>query len=140
MKKYQDVQQLEPQAVVDIYQSGEAMVLVDTRTEKEQQVSMLPGAIRQQDFLRDKAKYKQHFIISYCTIGERSSQFSRELSRHGFRAANLRGSILAWAHAGYLVYDPEGKRTSRVHVYGPKWDLLPDGYVGVSSLNYWDKL
>lgn len=139
-KKYPDVKHLNPVEVVEIQQSGKAMIFVDTRSEAEQEVSMLPGAITASDFVRDQEKFKEHLIVSYCTVGARSAKFTRGLVAKNLNAVNLRGSILAWAQAGYKVYDKEGKPTLFIHVYGPKWDLLPDEYKAVSSMNYWDKL
>jgi sodium/bile acid cotransporter 7 len=43
---------------------------------------------------------------------------------------NLRGGLLAWVHAGGKVYDANGE-TRRIHVYGRKWNLAPNGYDAV---------
>ena len=105
-------------------------VLVDVREPHERRVSMLPGAISQQDFERDSARYRSWVVVPYCTIGVRSGLYTRALRQQGFEARNLAGSALAWAHAG-LLFEADGKPTRRVHVYGADWNLLPQGYEAV---------
>lgn len=107
-----------------------AHVFVDIRTPAEQEVSMIEGAITQAAFEKDRAKYKKHKIIAYCTIGYRSAKFSEQIRKDGFDAVSLKGSILSWAHAGKPLVDKKGP-THRVHVAGSSWDLLPKGYEAV---------
>jgi len=47
-----------------------------------------------------------------------------------FKTFNIKGGILAWIHEGLYIVDNKGK-TQKVHVYGSKWNLVPDGYKGV---------
>ena len=61
----------------------------------------------------------------------KSAQYTQKLLADDFDAYNLGAGILAWVHAGRPVVDPQGAETRRVHVYGAKWDLLPEGYEGV---------
>jgi len=105
-------------------------VLVDVREPYERRVSMLPGAISQQDFERHSARYRSWLVVPYCTIGLRSGHYTRALRQRGFEARNLAGSALAWAHAG-LPFEAAGKPTRRVQVYGADWNLLPQGYEAV---------
>jgi sodium/bile acid cotransporter 7 len=113
-----------------IMQERTDVVLVDRRKRKEQEVSMLPGAITSEQFEGNMEKYKDQTIVVYCTIGSRSGHYTKHLIEKGIRAYNLRGSILAWIHAGQrLVAD--GEDTRRVHVYGRKWNLAPGGYEAV---------
>lgn len=105
-------------------------VLVDVREPHERRVSMLPGAISQQDFERHSGRYRSWLVVPYCTIGLRSGLYTRTLRQRGFEARNLAGSALAWAHAG-LPFEAAGKPTRRVHVYGADWNLLPQGYEAV---------
>ena len=106
------------------------VVLVDGREKKEQEVSMLPGAITSREFEDNIEKYRDKTIVVYCTIGSRSGHYTRGLIGKGFTAYNLRGSILAWIHAGQKLVS-EGKETCRVHVYGRRWNLAPKGYEAV---------
>jgi len=111
-------------------QEKEEVVLVDTREPRECEVSMIPGAIPLEQFQRDLDRYWQSPIVFYCTIGQRSGLETRKYRRQKLRAFNLKGSILSWAHAGQKVVNAGGE-TRKVHVYGPTWDLLPQGYEGV---------
>lgn len=106
------------------------VVLVDGREKKEQEVSMLPGAITSREFEENIEKYRDKTIVVYCTIGSRSGHYARDLIEKGLIAYNLRGSILAWIHAGQKLVS-EGKETRRVHVYGRRWNLAPKGYEAV---------
>jgi sodium/bile acid cotransporter 7 len=106
------------------------IVLVDRREREEQEVSMLPGAVTSEEFERKFEEYKDKTIVVYCTIGSRSGHYAKRLIRDGMRAYNLKGSILAWTHAGQKLIT-EGKETRRVHVYGRRWNLAPKGYEAV---------
>jgi rhodanese-related sulfurtransferase len=103
------------------------IVLVDNRTRKEQDVSMIPSAISQQEFENNKDRLKNKRIIVYCTIGFRSGRYSQKLKKQGFDAYNLVGGLLMWAHKGQ-PFVKDGTETYKVHVYGKKWSLLPKGY------------
>ena len=104
------------------------IVLVDNRTPKERAVSMIPGAISDEEFEAVREEYEDAPIVVYCTIGVRSGRYTKKLLRWGFDAYNLAGGVLAWAHAGGEFVDSRGNRTDTVHVYGFEWNLLPSGY------------
>lgn len=110
---------------------SESLVILDVREPEERAVSVLKGSISVEEYERDKAKYEGHTVVAHCTIGYRSGVYVKELQAEGIEAYNLPGSILAWVHAGQPVVDSEGAETKSVHVYGAKWDLLPEGYEGV---------
>jgi rhodanese-related sulfurtransferase len=120
-------------------------VLVDVREENERSVSIIPGAISKQDLERDLAsansQYQNKKIVSYCTIGYRSMNYTKELKEQGLDAYNLRGSILSWLHSGGEVVTPLNQQaTKEVHVYGNDWMLAPVGYdmqVNQSWLSSW---
>ena len=126
---FPDVPEVEPAALSESLRDH-SIVLVDVREPREWAISRIPGAITQAEFERNKETYRNRPIVAYCTIGYRSGQYARRLAAEGFTASNLRGSILAWVHAGEPVVDDDVE-TKRVHVYGPQWDLLPDGYESV---------
>ena len=109
---------------------AQKLVIVDVRSPKERQVSMIPGAISAEDFERNREEYKSRMIVSYCTIGARSGVYTKKLCEAGFSAANLKGSILSWAHAGQGLIDENGP-TRRIHVYAKKWDLAPQSHESV---------
>jgi rhodanese-related sulfurtransferase len=108
----------------------ERILFVDVRKQAEQEVSMLPGAITDKEFLKKSGAYRDRLVIAYCTIGYRSGEFAQKLRKKGIPVLNLRGGILAWLHAGGKVYK-QGKAVNRVHVYGKKWDLAPSAYKSI---------
>ena len=114
-----------------IKEDKNAFYLVDIRSEEEQAVSMIPGAMTEEAFVNLKNKSKSRPGYTYCTIGYRSGVFSARLQRKGFEVYNLKGGVLAWAHAGGSFVDSEGEPTKTVHVYSKKYALLPDDYRGV---------
>lgn len=110
---------------VDLSDSN--FVLLDAREPKEQNVSMITGAIPKQVFEKSDIRYSGKKIIVYCTAGYRSSIFARSLLKDGFDAYSLRGGILFWAHADKPVSNQAGP-TRKVHTNGANWNLLPSGW------------
>ncbi len=107
-------------------------VLVDVREKKEYAVSIIPGAVTQKEFERRKERFRDYRIVVYCTIGYRSGEYTEKLVEEGFDALNLVGGVLAWAHDGFSFTRQGGQSdTNRVHVYGKKWNLVPEGYEAV---------
>ena len=104
-------------------------VLVDVRTDKEREVSTLPGAITAKDFESrlEELVAEGRTVVAYCTIGARSSSYARAMGKRGVKVLNLEGSVLAWTHAGGDFVSESGP-TRRVHVYGRRWNLAADGY------------
>jgi rhodanese-related sulfurtransferase len=125
-RKFQEVEDISPTSAQAIYDRGEA-VFIDTRTPEEQMVSMLPGAVTEQDLANTPSILQGKTAMAYCTIGYRSGQYAEDMSRAGIRILNVQGGILAWVFSGGKVYH-DGRETKRVHVYGKKWNYLPDGY------------
>ena len=108
--------------------NSKEIIIVDVRNSKEQSISMIKGAITLDQFEKNPNKYKDKKIIAYCTIGYRSGKFVKEISKKGFDAYNLEGSILGWIHHQGPLVDQNKQQTKRIHVYGSSWDLPPDGY------------
>jgi rhodanese-related sulfurtransferase len=105
----------------------EPPVVVDVRSDEERDVSTIPGALSREEFEGRQAELSGREVVTYCTIGYRSGLYTEKLRGQGWNASNLRGSILAWAHAGQAL-ERGGEPTKRVHVYGRSWNLLPEGY------------
>jgi rhodanese-related sulfurtransferase len=106
------------------------VVLVDVRASREQDVSMLPGALTAAEFERQESLHVGTTVVGYCTIGLRSGFYVRKLLARGCQAFNLAGSVLAWTHdGGDLVSGPCSTR--KVHVYRPEWSLEADGYKAI---------
>jgi sodium/bile acid cotransporter 7 len=76
------------------------------------------------NLLADPRSLDDHVVVAYCTIGYRSAGYVEKLrSGRNMEAYNLRGSILAWTHAGGELEDQEKNVTKKVHVFGESWDL-----------------
>lgn len=113
------------------WQKEKDVLLIDARSEAEQAVSRIPGAISRETFEETHGEHAEGPVVVYCTIGYRSARYADELRSNGWEAYNLAGSVLAWAHEGKTFVTPKGVQTERVHVYGARWNLLPRGYEAV---------
>jgi sodium/bile acid cotransporter 7 len=127
---FPEVKEITPRGVADL-QKSDGIVLVDVREPEEQAVSMIPGAITAEAFAAAEDTYRDKRVVTYCTIGARSGVFADALRKKGFDVFNLKGSLLAWTHAGLPLTDANGQDTKRVHVYGKTWDLAAEGYEAV---------
>ncbi|MGK7935043.1 MAG: rhodanese-like domain-containing protein [Xenococcaceae cyanobacterium] len=125
-RKFPGVKELSAQEVQQLQQQ-EKVILVDVRTRNEMKVSMIMGAISQEEFELDRKKYRNYTIIPYCTIGSRSGIYAKKLQEQDFRVFNFKGSILSWSHAGGKLVNNKGI-TNRIHIYGKKWDLAARNY------------
>lgn len=105
-------------------------ILIDTRTEDEQKVSMIPSAITLNEFKSSETKYKDKKLVFYCTIGYRSSKVAVEYQDKGFKVFNLKQSALGWAWANQ-EFESNKARVKKLHVYSEAWNFLPESYIGV---------
>ncbi len=105
----------------------EPVVIVDVRQPAEQEVSMIAGAVTARQFEASGAEHRDATVVTYCTLGHRSGLYAQQLQNRGWKVRNLKGSILAWTHAGGELVDGDGA-TRRVHVYGPRWSLAAGDY------------
>ncbi|MEE4355444.1 MAG: rhodanese-like domain-containing protein [Desulfococcaceae bacterium] len=136
-KEFPHITDISPKEAMLLLKKGKAL-FVDTRKKAEMQVSMLPEAVSQAVFTEHPEKYAGRTWIAYCTIAYRSGKFAEKMRQKGIRIYNLRGGILAWTLEGGKIYDEKGK-SRRIHVYGEKWDYVPDGYESV-TFGLWDKI
>ena len=107
-----------------------SLVLVDARSQAERDVSIIAGAITLAQADRLTPAPDVHVVV-YCTIGLRSGHAARDLRKRGIDAVNLRGGVLAWLAEGGALVDAAGKPTHRVHVYGRRWNVVPDSFEAV---------
>lgn len=122
--------EVSPRELAALQKEG-AVVVVDVREAEERSVSIIPGAISKEHYESNEEDYDGRPVVAYCTIGYRSGRYVDSLRRRGLDAKNLRGSILSWTHAGLPLVDERGEDVKRAHVYGPEWDLLPEGFEAV---------
>lgn len=105
---------------------GEKIVLLDTREEKEFNVSFIQGAIHvgYNNFNMDNVSKvsKKSTVIVYCTIGARSENIGEKLQNAGYENVfNLYGGMTYWKNRGYSVFDSTKKKTEKIHVYSKEW-------------------
>ena len=121
--------------MLDAGTGNKPYVLVDVRTADERAVSSIPGSVSSAEYESDfDAKYCDERVVAYCTIGYRSGKYVEKLIQEkGVDAYNLRGSVLAWTHAGGELAEDGGvgAPTKRVHTFGKKWALAAGGYESV---------
>lgn len=100
-------------------------VLLDVRTEEEFAVSHLSGARRIDPDATaaqlDRGIAKDQPIVTYCSVGYRSSALAERLRGAGYtQVENLAGSIFAWANEDRPLVS-NGKPATFVHPYSGFW-------------------
>lgn len=112
----------------------EDFVLVDVRSQREIDVSVIPGAIPKDQFEKSPEKYRDKTVIVYCTVGGRSGMYAAKLvTKDPERdVLNYRGSIMAWIGADLPLVTLDGEPTRRVHTYSKHYSV-PEGYVQVTG-------
>ncbi len=128
-KEFSSVGDMIPQKAMSLMEEGRVL-FVDVRKPAEIKVSMLPGAISKKEYLKAPIKFKNKTVVAYCTIGYRSGKFAEEMTNKGILVYNLKGGVLVWVLEAGKVFDASGE-SKRVHVYGEKWNYLPEGYEAV---------
>lgn len=103
----------------------DSIVLLDTRTYQEFEVSHIQGArwVGFDDFNLNKVDSlpKDTTIVLYCSVGYRSDLVGKKLEEAGYqRVFNLWGGIFAWINDGAAVY-ANHKPTNQIHPYSPTW-------------------
>lgn len=106
--------------------AGENYVILDTREEKEYQISHLPNA---QCVGYDKVNLeavkdlpKDQPILVYCSVGYRSERIGEKLQEMGFtHVYNLYGGIFNWSNKGEKMLDAEEASTQKVHGFNQEW-------------------
>ena len=126
-RKFPSVEGIKAPDLLQSLEQGDDYVLVDVRKPKEQEVSMIPGAITQKEFESRADELRGKTVITYCTAGYRSGIYAQKIQRKGWQVLNLEGSLLSWTHAGGPLVDDTGP-TKRVHVYSQDWSLEASDY------------
>lgn len=109
-------------------ENGNPIVLLDTRSTEEFEVSHLPGAILvvYDDFTPAMVSRldKDAEIIVYCSVGYRSERIGEKLLGMGFKNVNnLYGGIFQWANENGILINKKGQPTDSVHTYSKKWSV-----------------
>ncbi len=106
-------------------ENSSQVTLLDTRQQKEYDVSHLPDAryVGYEDFDVESVNTidRDSPLVVYCSVGARSEKIARKLQEEGFtEVANLYGGLFEWVNRGYRVYDSSGI-TDSVHAYNRIW-------------------
>ncbi|KAM7139857.1 tRNA uridine(34) hydroxylase-like isoform 1-T1 [Macrochelys suwanniensis] len=122
----------------------EELIILDTRSAAEFEVSHLPGAIlidpqsdTLQEFLQKQLlpESKNKNIICYCTVGYRSSMTAQSVNEFLSRDAgqtpkaslkvyNAEGGLVKWAGERRLMVDKQEHPIHLVHPYSAAWAKL----------------
>jgi len=105
---------------------SDSILLLDTRSREEYEVSHIPGAlwIGYDDFDRDRVKNldPKKQVIVYCSVGYRSEKIGQQLQEQGFKEIrNLYGSIFEWANRSQALVNPQGDTVYQIHAYNKVW-------------------
>jgi len=117
----------------------EPPLLVDVREGPEFEISHLPGARHVPPRSDLKSVFadipKDYPIVTYCSVGYRSSDMAMELLELGYRnVRQLQGSLFQWANEGRVVVR-DGQPVTEVHPYNRRWGtLLQTSFHPVDSL------
>ena len=124
------------------------LILVDVRDNREQNISMIDGAITKDFFEEHYLKnpsysfdQSESLVVVYCTVGYRSGLYCQLLMSRNIPCRNSEG-IVVWTHFDQPLKVPGSandsgygtetiSRIRRVHTYGAQWDLIADGYESV---------
>ncbi|HEV3410332.1 MAG TPA: rhodanese-like domain-containing protein [Chthoniobacterales bacterium] len=103
-----------------------APLLLDVRRRTEYAVSHLADAQHVEPDAPASIVHepKERPIVTYCSVGYRSSSFAQKLRAAGYaNVRNLEGSIFRWANEGRPVFRGD-ERVEQVHPYDRTWGFL----------------
>ncbi len=117
---------IQPQQLKFELDRGEKIILLDTRSRTEYDVSHLKDAIyidyegfRKKD-VKDLPKDVK--IVTYCSVGYRSEKIGEQLKALGFETVyNLYGGIFEWVNQDYPIENKQAENTKKVHTYNEDW-------------------
>jgi rhodanese-related sulfurtransferase len=116
---------LEPEEAEEFIQNQQPVIL-DVRTDEEQSVSRIQGSrfFDYESFIMEQVQDipKDQPILVYCALGYRSEKIGEKLLAAGYtQVYNLKGGIIHWKNRDFLITNPGGEATNRVHGVDPTW-------------------
>lgn len=110
----------------DLKKSDGEVILLDTRTLEEFEVSHLKGAqlVDYESFNKKVVKDipKEANIVVYCSVGYRSERIGEKLIEMGYsNVHNLYGGIFDWKNQSKEVVNKHEIPTDSVHTYNFRW-------------------
>ncbi len=117
---------VEAEEAREILAGDDEVLVLDTRTQREYEVSHIPGAKFVDYDAFDKKDWegldRDQQVIVYCSVGYRSERIGEKLQKMGFQnVSNLYGGIFEWKNLGNEVVDTKGQPTEQVHTYNADW-------------------
>ena len=119
---------LVPYIAIEDFKKLKKSIILDTREQKEFDISHLENAYcigyDKFDSKKIKAKYKsyQDTIVVYCSVGIRSETIGYKLKKMGYKNVfNLYGGIFGWKNNNQKVIDNNKKETDDVHTFSKEW-------------------
>lgn len=117
---------VEAEEAQEILAGEEKVLVLDTRTQREYEVSHIAGAqfvdfdsFKKKDF---KQLDRDQKVIVYCSVGYRSERIGEKLQKMGFNnVSNLYGGIFEWKNLGNEVVNNEEQPTEEVHTFNADW-------------------
>ena len=121
------VETISPAELTAMMKQKSKYVILDTRGEREYEVSKIKGAVRVGflgfNYTKNEDLIKDKIVIVYCTIGARSESVGEKiLAKNPDQIVyNLYGGIIYWKNNDYPVYDNKNQLTEDLHVYSKSW-------------------
>lgn len=108
--------------------SHQDVIILDTRSREEYEVSHIPGArfIAYDHFEPNVVSSidRKAEVIVYCTVGARSEKIGEKLLGLGFsNVRNLYGGIFQWVNEERPVLNMRNQPTDSVHTYSWLWSV-----------------
>ena len=87
--------EITPQTLLAWQGQGLSVWLVDVRSDEEQRVSMISGAMTRAEYAARRASEQPDRVVAYCTLGIRSGQWVDQHQSTDVPAFNLSGELSA---------------------------------------------
>jgi rhodanese-related sulfurtransferase len=102
-----------------------SVILLDTRSYKEYEISHIDSAIwvgyDSFDLSHLDGIDKDKKLVVYCSVGYRSCKIGIKLKNNGFaNVRNLYGGIFKWANLGRPLFN-DSTKTNKIHTYDEYW-------------------
>ena len=126
--RFPDLPSISTEELAGIMDSGEERILLlDSRTQQEYQVSHLDRALRidpdTPEFGRGVLE-SNAVIVVYCSVGYRSASVVEALLKAGHKEVfNLEGGLFQWANEDRPLFSNR-ERATTVHPYDRRWGGL----------------
>ena len=121
------VRTMQPEEVRKLMKE-EKVILLDTRSKEEFNVSHLAGAqfLNYNSYSNDDLSIiaKNSKVIVYCSVGYRSERVGERLIQLGYKNVfNIYGGIFQWKNKGFDVVNKYNQPTDSVHTYNKNWSV-----------------